>query len=292
MNMNNQRKALQEKATLITAVLTDMSLSFREQLNDPDTFRERNNTQKENIEALEESLSKSFVVLPDGRKLVAWEYEALEELAQDNKRNMQLFIGKEITIKNNVVVSADFIGRAGSDLCALSRLTNLHELKLDLNKITDVSALSSLTKLEKLSLGGNLIEDLTSFLSLSKIKTLKVLKLDYNKIIDLSSLSKLKNLEELSLSGNKIRDISVLAELKKMESLWLMTNQIQDINILSELPHLQKVGLSNNRIQDFSVLLALTNLKKVLAGDSYDKKKHNSIKILDSLSAKGVRIDY
>ncbi len=72
-----------------------------------------------------------------------------------------------------------------SNLTGLQCLTNLEELYLYDNKITDISPLSGLTELT-------------------------VLYLDFNKITDISPLSEMTDLTELYLNSNMITDLSPL----------------------------------------------------------------------------------
>jgi internalin A len=164
-----------------------------------------------------------------------------------------------------------------SDIKPLSNLTNLTELSLGGNQISDIKPLSNLTKLTSLSLTGNQISDIKPLSNLTKLTSLSltgnqmsnltnltVLWLEGNQISDIKPLSNLTNLTVLSLEGNQISDIKPLSNLTKLTSLSLEGNQISDIKPLSNLTKLTSLSLEKNQISDIkplsNLLSNLTNL--------------------------------
>ena len=141
---------------------------------------------------------------------------------------------------------------------SLSKATNLRELHISQNPITDLRPLSNLTQLvalhfwhypanptnldlsplanlinlEELSLEGNGISDISPLAGLRKLRELTLIK---NRIEEVRSLAGLLNLEVLFLEGNGITDISPLSNLKKLRSLHVKYNNIQDISPVSDL---------------------------------------------------------
>ncbi|CAL6054146.1 leucine-rich_repeat domain-containing protein [Hexamita inflata] len=106
----------------------------------------------------------------------------------------------------------------------LSFLTNLTQLNLSGNKISDIFSISKLKNLKKINLGSNCIDDISVLLSFTDLIYLAELNLSQNQISDISSISKLKNLKILDLSCNNIEDISVL-QSSRFNSLIFITNQ-------------------------------------------------------------------
>ena len=153
-------------------------------------------------------------------------------------------------------------GASISLLTGLEFATNLTELRLGNNSITDISPLSGLTNLRTLGLGRNSVTDISP---LSGLTNLRTLGLSNNGIEDVSTfvkvLSGLTNLTELNLSGNNITDISFLSGLTHLTELRLEYNGITDISPLSGLTGLTELRLSGNRITDISPLSGLTNLR-------------------------------
>lgn len=76
----------------------------------------------------------------------------------------------------------------------------------------NISALSSLTNLKDLVLSENQISDISA---LSSLKSLTDLRLFDNQISDISALSGLSKLSDLDISRNPIKDYSPLKSLPK-----------------------------------------------------------------------------
>ena len=143
-------------------------------------------------------------------------------------------------------------------LTGLEFATNLTDLTLDLNQITDISPLAGLTKLTYLALYGNGISDISPLAGLTKLTGLW---LHYNNITDISALAGLTNLTSLALSNNNITDISPLAGLTNLTRLRLFNNNITDISPLAGLTKLTSLALGYNQITDISPLAGLTKLQ-------------------------------
>ena len=97
------------------------------------------------------------------------------------------------------------------DLTGLEFATNLTELHLNRNQISDVSPLKNLTKLTYLDLSLNW------------------------RISDVSPLKDLKNLTYLFLRGNPLSDVSPLKDLINLIELDFNVNQISDVSPLKDL---------------------------------------------------------
>jgi len=149
-----------------------------------------------------------------------------------------------------------------SDLSPLLELTNLIELDLSDNNIFDLSPLSELTNLTELHLQHNLLY-LGDLSPLSNLTNLERLNLGHNRIRDLSSLSELTSLTRLTLNSNIISDLSPMEGLTNLKALDLSWNIISDISPLSELMNLSELDLSVNDINDLSPLSELTNLSSL-----------------------------
>ena len=139
-------------------------------------------------------------------------------------------------------------------------LTNLTELGLWNNNISDLSPLVGLTNLTELGLYNNNVSDLSPLVGLTN---LTFLLLSTNNISDVSPLAGLTNLTELWLPVNNISDVSPLAGLTNLTELWLAINNISDVSPLAGLTNLTELGLAINNISDLSPLRGLHNLTKV-----------------------------
>ena len=136
----------------------------------------------------------------------------------------------------------------------MSGLTNLKELDLHRNSISDISAVSGLTNLTGLDLADNSISDISA---LSGLTNLTSLELANNSISDISALAGLTNLTGLWIYDNSISDISALAGLTNLTLLSIWTNSISDVTPLENLTALTYLYLSGNPIADLAPLRRL-----------------------------------
>ena len=146
------------------------------------------------------------------------------------------------------------------DIVVLRYMTNLTELWLTDNNISDLSPLAGLTNLTHLTIGWNPISDLSP---LSGLENLTWLNIGGYEISDLSPLEGLVNLTNLLLHNNQISDISPLAGLVNLEVLWLGDNQVSDLTPLVGLVNLTELSLHRNEISDISPLAGLVNLSEI-----------------------------
>jgi Leucine-rich repeat (LRR) protein len=149
-------------------------------------------------------------------------------------------------------------GKGIKDLTGLEKCTNLLEIRLAKNEITDVKPLAALENLQSLDLAGNQIKDIAP---LAGLKKLQYLQLENNQIEDAAPVAGLEKLFALYLTGNKIKDIAPVAGLGKLASLYLGNNQIENIGPLAEVNRLSTLDLSGNPLADLSPLGKQTQVR-------------------------------
>jgi len=152
-------------------------------------------------------------------------------------------------------------------LCALSKtncgwltstdLQALTRLSADDYGITNLYGLGWASNLSELSLSGNAISDLSP---LQQLTQLTRLNLERNSVGDISALAGLANLSSLVLNGNPIKDYSPLAGLSRLSSLSAHDGGITNLAFVQNLSRLIELNLYNNRCADISSLRSLTNL--------------------------------
>ena len=126
-------------------------------------------------------------------------------------------------------------------LVGLEAATNLQNVALGGNNISDVSPLANLSKLRYLDLRGNQISDVSPLAHLSKLRHLE---LKGNQISDLTPLAHLSALRHLDLRGNQISDLTPLAHLSELRYLDLRGNPLlSDASIDEHIPALQQRGV-------------------------------------------------
>ncbi len=159
-----------------------------------------------------------------------------------------------------------------SDISHVSGLTNLWGLYLGANNVNDAS-LSQLaglaTNLTNLNLYGNGISDISDLAILVNLTNLAV---HNNNISNISVLSLMPNLTDLYLYGNQISDISVLAGLANLSLLHLHTNQIGDISALSTLTNLTILSLTSNLLngEAYCIIIPLITVNNPGITFTYD----------------------
>ena len=156
----------------------------------------------------------------------------------------------------------DLISDQISDLRPLSALTNLKALALSWNSITDLTGLEALTNLTDLILDGNQVSDLQP---LTNLRHLTDLCINGNRITSLTGLEGLTNLTRLSLDGNQISDLQPISNLTNLEKLSFQENQISDLQPISNLTNLTLLNIRWNNITSLSGLENLTNLTDIYA---------------------------
>ena len=119
---------------------------------------------------------------------------------------------------------------------ALKELTGLSLYKNQrpegITTIKDLTGLEHATELRNLDIQGNEISDIRP---LAGLKQLERLILERNEITDISSLAGLTQLTSLYLRNNKIRDVTALSGLVNLEWLYLDGNPIADKSPLQTL---------------------------------------------------------
>ena len=146
------------------------------------------------------------------------------------------------------------------DLTGLQLATNLINLAISTNPISDYSPLAGLIRLENLWLhaGDFGISDLSP---LAGLTNLKLIHGHSNPISDLSPLAGLTKLEHIYLPDGDISDLTPLAGLTGLKELYLHFNDISDLSPLANLTGLNRLDLADNNISDISPLARLTNLE-------------------------------
>ena len=154
---------------------------------------------------------------------------------------------KELWLQDNAITDL-------SPLCDLIGLTNL---VLFGNAISDLSPLSGLINLTGLNLNDNRVSNISPVAALKKLKHLWLLN---NRITNVPNLTGLSDLVGLEIGGTGLTELSAIAGLTNLTELGLSNNEISDISAVSGLINLKYLDLSDNCVSDLSALTGLTNL--------------------------------
>ncbi len=148
------------------------------------------------------------------------------------------------------------------ELAGLQFASNLSELHLEDNKISDLSPIAGLIELNRLDLNGNSISDLSP---LKGLKNLTFLRLWGNRLLlsDLSPVAGLVNLEYLRVVFSSVSDLSPVAGLINLKYLGVTDNNVSDLSPVAGLINLEELDFGNSPASDLSPLAGLINLKRI-----------------------------
>ena len=146
-----------------------------------------------------------------------------------------------------------------NDLTGLQFATNLNQLELAFNQISDLLPIAGVSSLTKLVLFESLISDLTALRDLTNLATLAV---HLSQVSDLSPLAGLTKLESIILGGSKISNLKPLTNLKDLTRLDI-SGEISDISSVAKLTGLNRLTLSHNVISDISPIAGLSGLNRL-----------------------------
>lgn len=198
------------------------------------------------------------------RKTLKWYFadivKALKSAAPKVSPDKSESAEKSVTIgkksyKTSMTGTLNLSGQSleDEDIKNLKYMTNLKEIIISNNKITDLSVISNLTNLEKVTFHNNSVSDISFVKKLTKLKV-------------------------FGAEGNGIKDISPLAGLKNLEEIWLSRNNISDISSLKNHTKLKRVSLSNNKLKSITALAKSTGIQDLYAENNIFNGNLNAIK--------------
>ncbi|EJU4176951.1 leucine-rich repeat domain-containing protein [Listeria monocytogenes] len=144
------------------------------------------------------------------------------------------------------------------DVVTQAELDTITQVSAQSKGVVDISGVENLTNLTNLDLKYNQISNLSPLEN--STTNLTQLNLGYNQISDISPLKNLLNMVGLYLNNNQITDISFLPNMPKVSILHLHNNQISDLSPLMNvnLSNIGRLFLDDNQISDISPLMNLT----------------------------------
>ncbi|CAL6035396.1 leucine-rich_repeat domain-containing protein [Hexamita inflata] len=232
----------------------------------------------------------------------------LQQMERYLEMNVQPEVWKDAQNRNLLFFNLEFVQetkqftfgyRKIQYINLISFLTNLTELDLSKNQISDISSLSKLTNLKTLDLSINSIEDISALLSLTDLIFLNLYQNKYTSytlalpnLVDLSLsgnppyLSNFVDLQILNLGENKqlqnigplqfctqltelyifetsVADIWSLQFMKNLKILYISYTKVVDLHPLQNLYQLEYIIAHHTRIIDISPLWKLTQLKQM-----------------------------
>ena len=132
--------------------------------------------------------------------------------------NLRAAINRQLGKADGAVITSEEMNRLHTldpgridiiDLTGLEYATNLRNLFLWDNRVTDLSPIAGLTRLHSIGLDNNSVSDLSPLVGLTNLRDLY---LGGNSVTDITPLRGLFNLYGLNLSDNSISDLTPLIE--------------------------------------------------------------------------------
>lgn len=180
---------------------------------------------------------------------------------------------KTENISKRFVLSIEVLDLSHKNLTSIEGLeafTNLQELNVSGNLLTDATPIAELEQLTSLDLSFNQLTELTlasdqlkkldveanrlsTIEFASKLPHLQNLNLRANNVVDLTPLQSLKNLQKLNIRGNQVKTVEPLENLTKLMDLNAQNNQITFVEPIAHLPLEKRLYLLGNELQDLEV---------------------------------------
>ena len=149
-------------------------------------------------------------------------------------------------------------------LADLSKMPNLKQIFISMQRITDVSPLADLQNLEVVDLKNNPVTDISP---LGGLKFLKRVTLFDTRITDLSPLSNCPMLSGLDAGKLPVRSPEAFYGLEGLQSLNLNETTMDTLSGIDRLTQLKFLEVSDIIDDDLTPLLSLPRLEKVVLGE-------------------------
>ncbi|WP_309383930.1 leucine-rich repeat domain-containing protein [Cerasicoccus frondis] len=159
--------------------------------------------------------------------------------------------------------SKEFVRPAAEELEKLSWLS-FQRLRSDDRPVRDLTAIQFLTDLSELILTNNEVSDVSTLVACPKLKRLN---LRANPIEELSPLGGCFSLEILDVSDTPIKDLSFLQKLPQLRELSISNDQIPALKDVSTLPSLRKLELGGETFESFEGFPEMPELRVIRSAD-------------------------
>lgn len=166
-----------------------------------------------------------------------------------------------------------------TSLAPVAKLTKLHMLHVNSNKVTTLAPLATHPSLEHLVMTCSPSFADKDLMALDGVTTLQTIDLrGCSNMTDLHGLEKLTNLTSVSTYGTPITSVAALTGHAKIRALSLHGNAVADLGPLAGMPELAILNLEGATATSFDALKGLTKLHAV-------DLARTSIKSFDVLAA-------
>lgn len=144
-------------------------------------------------------------------------------------------------------------------------LTNLRQVSLGYQNITDLTPLSNLQYMESVDFRNNPVEDISP---LSSVLSINILVLFDTKVSDLTALQNCSRLSVLDIGFTSIEAVSALEGLESLQVLNIRKTPLKSLDNIEMLQMLEQLSISETQLQDLSPLLDLPRLQSVVISEN------------------------
>ncbi len=138
-------------------------------------------------------------------------------------------------------------------------LSNITELNVAYEEITDITLIGALPQLQSLNISGVRAKSLAPLRNLKNLRELIVVS---RNVANLNMVSELDQLEKLFIDNTRLTNLDFLRPLKKLVSLHFEeAAALKDVSALAELTQLQELTLGGYKTNGISVIRNLKNLR-------------------------------
>lgn len=149
-------------------------------------------------------------------------------------------------------------------LADLSKMPNLEQVYISMQRISDISPLAALKKLETVDIKNNPVTDISP---LGELMFLKRVSLFDTHVTDLSPLVQCPMLMELNAGKLPIRSLEAFDGLSGLQILSLYDSTIETLTGMNKLTQLKYFEVSDIIDGDLSPMLMMPNLRDVVLGE-------------------------
>ncbi len=145
-----------------------------------------------------------------------------------------------------------------SDLSPIAGLINLRVIYAHDNRLSDISPVRGLTNLTELVFDRSEVSDISPVRGLTNLTHLEF---DQTPVSDISPVRGLTNLRQLEIHRTLVSDLSPIAGLTNLEVIYCHDANISDLSPIAGLVSLRHLNCGGNHISDLSPIAGLKNLE-------------------------------
>jgi hypothetical protein len=135
------------------------------------------------------------------------------------------------------------------DLGPMGSLTQLEELTLSNDGISDASSLQYLIHLRSLDISGNNVTSIAELRSLTELVEFRAIQ---NGILDIGPLAALGQLKLIAVEANAITDVTPIVGLTQLVAGHFENNRVANINALSSMSKVSYLNFNGNQVADIA----------------------------------------